>query len=358
MRKRIMAALVIIVALSSVAACIQQQPETKTEIVEQADEESPVTENFAAGSAANSAFDVPDSRVLAQFESNFRKKLYKALNEYTAGELLDYAAIISQMEFWVSTDESLKQKSGELFTELCAGTTKAKGEISVNLPGWRLIATMFHRFGDDARQKFASRAGIKLSIQDGAINMDIDFSNILQLLSGEKGELSFSPKLTYAYMNTVYDDSGNEKDFVQYKLNDEYLAALQDPLPGKHKKNGWYNSRDKGARKHTGTDIKAPEDTPILSCTDGVVLHIGVNEGAGNYVVVKDITGIEYHYYHMVRMTDFLKEGDDVKKGDVIGHVGNTGNSATNHLHLTMISPDFTYINPYLVLRDMRKLQK
>lgn len=348
------AALVILIALSSVTACVQQQPE----IIEEAVEETPVTENFATGSTLNSAFEVPDSQVLAQFENDFRKKLYKALEQYTLGELLDYAAIVDQMEFWVRTDEALEEKSEELFIELSAGTTKEQGEISINLPGWRLVATMFHRFGDEARQKIANRATINLSIQSNAINMEIDFSDILQLLNGEKGELSFSPKLTFAYLNTVYDDEGNEKDFKQYELSDEYLIALQDPLPGKHIKEGWYKSRDKGARKHTGTDIKAPEDTPILSCTDGVVLHIGVNEGAGNYVVVKDALGIEYHYYHMVRMTDFLKEGDEVKKGDVIGNVGNTGNSAANHLHLTMISPDFTYINPYPVLRDMRKLQK
>ena len=86
--------------------------------------------------------------------------------------------------------------------------------------------------------------------------------------------------------------------------------------------------------------------------------HIGRDKVAGNYVIVKDDAGFEYHYYHMVRMTDFLAPGDRVQRGDVVGHVGNTGNSVANHLHLAIVSPDLTYINPYPVLKEVREMQK
>lgn len=96
-----------------------------------------------------------------------------------------------------------------------------------------------------------------------------------------------------------------------------------------------------------GTDIWAAENTEIYSCTDGIVTFIGSNSVMGNAVIVEDDYGYEYHYYHMVRLTDFLKEGDSVSAGDLVGHVGNTGNSARDHLHLTIIAPDGYYVNPY-----------
>jgi len=67
----------------------------------------------------------------------------------------------------------------------------------------------------------------------------------------------------------------------------------------------------------------------------------------GNFVVVRDRYGFDYHYYHMVEESKEVVEGQIVKQGDVIGLVGNTGNSASDHLHLAVISPEDTYINPY-----------
>ncbi len=82
-------------------------------------------------------------------------------------------------------------------------------------------------------------------------------------------------------------------------------------------------------------------------------MSIGTNEGAGHYVHVLDEYGYEYHYYHMVRQTDFIPVGTQVKAGDLIGHVGNTGNSSANHLHLSIFTPDGLYINPYQLMVDV-----
>ncbi|MEG1524256.1 MAG: M23 family metallopeptidase [Clostridia bacterium] len=94
-------------------------------------------------------------------------------------------------------------------------------------------------------------------------------------------------------------------------------------------------------------DILANRRTQILSATDGVVQYIGYMAIPGNYVVVSDPYGYEYHYYHMFEQSKFVKPGDIVKQGDAIGLVGNTGNSAANHLHLTIITPEHAYVNPY-----------
>ena len=54
----------------------------------------------------------------------------------------------------------------------------------------------------------------------------------------------------------------------------------------------------------------------------------------------------------MVEKSKQVTEGQFVKQGDCIGLVGSTGNSAANHLHLTVVSPEFTYINPYDMFLD------
>ena len=73
-----------------------------------------------------------------------------------------------------------------------------------------------------------------------------------------------------------------------------------------------------------------------------------------------DQSGYEFHYYHLVRMTDFLKEGDLVEQGQLVGHVGNTGNSATNHLHLSIIAPTGEYVDPYpyIIAAQQRKREQ
>ncbi|MDR1620364.1 MAG: M23 family metallopeptidase [Clostridiales bacterium] len=293
------------------------------------------------------------ARIKDVFRQSFRQK-----GVYAWQETQSYADIVTQCDGWQLIDADIQRACEDAFWQACETLGEAPGVLHTRLPGWKLVASLYHRLGARAEELLKNNSIIHVEIGSDGVNMTADFTDIRSLIAGVEGEMSFGPKLTFAYLNTVYDENGEETAFTQYKLGDAYIRALRDPLPGGHIKNGWYADRDRGARKHTGTDIKMPEDTPILSCTDGVVVNIGSNAGAGNYVVVLDDAGLEYHYYHMVRLTGFLEVGERVSAGDIIGNVGNTGNSSANHLHLTMISPDFTYINPYPVLREMRKLQK
>lgn len=228
-------------------------------------------------------------------------------------------------------------------------------ETEIAVPSWQVVGALHNAFGAETSDLLEQSAQVEVDADENSVCVAISWP-ALDEIAATKGEALMSAKFMLAYVNTVYDDAGEEKPYEGYPLSDEYIATLADPLPGAHIKDGWYNDRDKGVRKHTGTDIRSPEGTDILSCTDGTVAYIGSNAGAGNYVVVRDDLGFEYHYYHMVRMTDFLQPGDRVSKGDVIGHVGNTGNSAANHLHLTIISPEYTYINPYPVLVRVREM--
>ena len=88
-------------------------------------------------------------------------------------------------------------------------------------------------------------------------------------------------------------------------------------------------------RFHRGTDFQAPEGFPIWAIAAGRVAHIGHDYLLeGNITVIDHGLGIFSSYLHQ---SEFLvKVGDEVKKGDVIGRVGSTGNSNAPHLHLPL----------------------
>jgi murein DD-endopeptidase MepM/ murein hydrolase activator NlpD len=88
--------------------------------------------------------------------------------------------------------------------------------------------------------------------------------------------------------------------------------------------------------EHHGTDFQAPEGTEIYSIAAGVVKEVGKGGAAGNFAIVEhEINGhkVETFYAHMVE-APIVKEGDVVEALEVLGHVGSTGRSTGNHLHL------------------------
>ena len=85
-------------------------------------------------------------------------------------------------------------------------------------------------------------------------------------------------------------------------------------------------------RVHAGRDIAAPSGTGLQVPSDSVITDKGVDGGYGNYIVFKDVNGIEHLYGHMLEASPYSK-GDNVSAGTVIGRVGSTGRSSGPHLH-------------------------
>lgn len=99
---------------------------------------------------------------------------------------------------------------------------------------------------------------------------------------------------------------------------------------------------------HTGMDFSAPTGTPIYATGDGVISRDRGNDkvgghGYGRYVVIDHGYGYKTLYGHMSKIE--VKPGQKVKRGDVIGYVGNTGASTAPHLHYEVIK-NGNKINP------------
>ena len=88
----------------------------------------------------------------------------------------------------------------------------------------------------------------------------------------------------------------------------------------------------KTRRFHAGLDFTAPVGTPIYATADGVVKEAGYNTGGyGNNVVINHGFGFQTLYAHMYKIK--ARVGQKVKRGEVIGYIGNTGKSTGPHLH-------------------------
>ena len=113
-------------------------------------------------------------------------------------------------------------------------------------------------------------------------------------------------------------------------------GALCWPLPGHTYISCHFGEVDAfGNAGHRGTDIPAPEGTPILAAHSGTVLVSGWNDSYGNQVLLDNGAGLSTRYAHMTQTA--VTAGEAVTAGQVIGYVGNTGDSTGFHLHFEVM---------------------
>ncbi|MCF6242413.1 MAG: M23 family metallopeptidase [Bacteroidales bacterium] len=84
-------------------------------------------------------------------------------------------------------------------------------------------------------------------------------------------------------------------------------------------------------KMHKGIDLVAKKGTPVMSTGIGKVIKTGYTRTAGRYVKIDHGYGYVSMYLHLSKI--LVKKGEKVKRGDVIGLVGNTGRSTGTHLH-------------------------
>ena len=94
---------------------------------------------------------------------------------------------------------------------------------------------------------------------------------------------------------------------------------------------------------HTGIDLPANRGTPIIAAMDGRVIFSSYAGGHGNSIYIEHRENYFTRYSHNSVM--FVKKGEYVKKGQIIGLVGSTGNSTGNHLHFEIRYNDIP-LNP------------
>lgn len=109
-------------------------------------------------------------------------------------------------------------------------------------------------------------------------------------------------------------------------------------------------------KMHNGLDFTAPQGTPIYATGNGVVKTAGFSDGGyGNHVVINHGYGYQTLYGHMVKIK--VRQGQKVKRGEVIGWVGSTGKSTGPHCHYEVII-NGNEVNPvYFFYNDLNAEQ-
>lgn len=113
--------------------------------------------------------------------------------------------------------------------------------------------------------------------------------------------------------------------------------------------------------RHEGTDIFALKGTPVVATVDGVVENVGTAVLGGIKLWVRSPgDNWTYYYAHLSGYAPGITSGVRVKKGDVLGFVGNTGNAQGTppHLHFETHVPSGDPTNPYPILRRVDPLAR
>jgi len=118
----------------------------------------------------------------------------------------------------------------------------------------------------------------------------------------------------------------------------------------------------RGGHVHEALDIMAARNTPVMAVEDGRLAKLFVSVQGGNTIYQFDPSETyAYYYAHLERYADGLHEGDQLRRGQVIGYVGTSGNAPPEspHLHFAIfrLTADKhwwqgTPLDPYLVLTE------
>jgi len=183
------------------------------------------------------------------------------------------------------------------------------------------------------------------------------YIKIAMLESNNKRQFIYADEDGYGYKSTkksqAYTVTGKEKVTYTRKIRVKSSASTFG-MPIRHVRiTSSFSHRRfhpilKQYRPHHGTDFGARRGTPLLAVNDGKVSFSGRMSGYGNVVKIKHSGGYESLYAHQSRIR--VKKGQQVKKGQIIGYVGNTGRSTGPHLHFAL-TKNGRWIDPMKVLR-------
>ncbi|RIJ49146.1 M23 family peptidase [Maribellus luteus] len=162
----------------------------------------------------------------------------------------------------------------------------------------------------------------------------------------------------------TYIQSKSYDEVMEMALNKEkMLASLPSIMPIRNKElkrtsSGWgYRMHPiyKVKKMHWGQDFTAPIGTPIYATGDGVVTEVEGSKrskvGLGLNIKIDHGFGYETVYGHLNEFN--VKRGQHVKRGDIIGYVGNTGGSTAPHLHYE-VHKNGQKLNPmYYMFQDL-----
>ncbi|UCG22357.1 MAG: M23 family metallopeptidase [Deltaproteobacteria bacterium] len=158
-----------------------------------------------------------------------------------------------------------------------------------------------------------------------AKDLQADFHELLEAMWNQRQELDSTPSILPVKSNSYWFSSGF----------------------------GWRRSPFTGLKEfHNGLDICGNKGTPIVAPADGVVYRRGKHRYLGRYLRVDHGRGVTTTYGHLSGYS--VERGQKVKRGEVIGFMGNSGRSSGTHLHYS-VRVKKRYVNPFHYILNTRR---
>lgn len=150
---------------------------------------------------------------------------------------------------------------------------------------------------------------------------------------------------------------------VEVHIDESGEVELVFPQDGETRFDNTWGAARPGGRRHQGTDLMADKMTPVLAAADGVVIFVGESPRAGRNIRIEHAGGWETWYLHLnndnpgtddgkadwsLSFAEGIEEGVEVRAGQVIAYVGDSGNAEASgsHTHFELHSPSGR-VNPY-----------
>lgn len=262
-------------------------------------------------------------------EATFQREELQTFME-KIGFLEKQLAKLREMEMQVENElRELKELSAKISPKMPAKNIKKKNLlienkgkiISQDLSERRFIKERRASPGDTEKEKLVQRLQGDISyLQREIFRQESNLKIIQELLQNQKTILLATPTL-WPVLGPISSPFGETR-----------ISAASG-----------------GARPHKGVDISAPLGTPIVAAAEGMVVFAGWQAEMGKSIYLDHGHGFATMYGHL--KTIMVKQGEKVKKGQIIGTVGMTGNSTGPHLHYE-VHVQGVPVNPQAYLRQ------
>lgn len=293
--------------------------------------------------------------------------------------LINLRSLQPGMTFMIFTDKegvfkgiSLPNKNGEVVAvakEDDETYTPFSEEGRVEIKNVRITGAIERTFSGSAQ-----KAGLPKALVGqitNALDGEIDFSSFKE---GDTFDVIFEQKTTagglelgdkkilYIGLNIgkkqihryAWTDATGTEVFFNPRGQSAEKELIKKPVKGRPRTSssyGWRNHPILMARIfHSGVDLAIAKGTPIVAGGDGVITQLGRKGAYGKYIRIRHANGYQTAYGHMNGYKTGLKVGSKVKRGDVIGYVGQTGRATGPHVHYEVwkngktVNPLGTYV--------------
>lgn len=336
--------------------------DTEFSAAEDADDTAPTTADLPPDDPTHKSIIVSNGDTLSTVFAKVglsANDLHQALDSSKDAKRFSRLRVGQVLQFELDEEgklKSLQSKISELET-IRLSRNEAGYEFQQDLVKPEVVNTYSHGVINSSLFLSAKRAGLSHGLTMDLANIfgyDIDFA--MDIRDGDEFELIYEDKVingkrvgTGSILSARFTNRGKTYTAVRYtdrQGNTSYYTAngesmrkafIRTPVDFARISSRFSTGRKhpilNKIRAHKGVDYAAPRGTPIKAAGDGKVVLAGRNGGYGNTVIIQHGQRYRTLYAHMQGFAKGVRNGMNVKQGQIIGYIGTTGLSTGPHLH-------------------------